>query len=124
MGYLRMISLVTITAIVLGLVSSPAWGETLTSTANAGLDKIDATDISLLKAERVERSPKVPLSPEVANRPRIETNVESSMVIPDGFMLVEGDMIVPENYYEHDEQRGVYQTNFWPGGCDTVRIRW
>lgn len=33
--------------------------------------------------------------------------------VPDGYMIIEGDIVVPENFYT---QRGTYATNLWPGG--------
>ncbi len=119
MSNMRTILLVAITAITTWWITSPASAEKPAPTVNAEPEaRYDPAelDTGLVKVEPVKQISKAPLSPEVAARPPIEINDESSMNIPEGFMLVEGDMIVPENYYEQVGQRGVYKTNFWPGG--------
>ncbi len=39
---------------------------------------------------------------------------EVSREVPPGYMIIEGDMIVPEDFYS--PLRGTYATNLWPGG--------
>ncbi len=36
--------------------------------------------------------------------------------IPVGYMMIEGDIVVPENFYEMEGVRAGYGTIFWPGG--------
>lgn len=57
--------------------------------------------------------------------PAVEPNIEviDGMVlidgVPEGYMLIEEDIIVPEDFYT---SRAVYSTNTWPGGIVPFRF--
>jgi hypothetical protein len=36
--------------------------------------------------------------------------------IPEGYMIIEGDIVVPEDFFETQGTRGTFDTNLWPGG--------
>jgi hypothetical protein len=73
-----------------------------------------------LTAEEVELLATAPeLDPEVAARPRLglgETIDGQPIPVRDGFVLLEGDILVPEGFDDGDPLRGTYANNLWPGG--------
>jgi hypothetical protein len=36
--------------------------------------------------------------------------------VPEGYMIIEGDIIVPEDFFEQGVSAATYATNLWPGG--------
>jgi len=36
--------------------------------------------------------------------------------IPEGYMIIEGDIVVPEDFFDTKNARGTYDTDLWPGG--------
>jgi hypothetical protein len=50
--------------------------------------------------------------------------------VPEGYMLIEGDIIVPSNYYENLDKQAWVENKWWPGGVipyefdDNVQPQW
>jgi len=59
-------------------------------------------------------------APLAEDRPGREANWPPNHGIPEGHMVIQGDIIVPVDYYEQKEKgpgiQGCFDTSWWPGG--------
>ncbi len=109
--------LTTLASIIVGLFFHyAALGQINESESIESNQTDDLSQSTVTKSEETLAERIYVLPPDVQSRPWIEENDESSMSIPEGFMLIEGDMIVPDDYYEVSGQRGAFESNLWPNG--------
>ncbi|UCC31342.1 MAG: hypothetical protein JSU86_03515 [Phycisphaerales bacterium] len=56
----------------------------------------------------------------LAETPRAESEDDGTFApvdsIPEGYMIIEGDIVVPEDFFDTRGARATYDTDLWPGG--------
>ena len=70
--------------------------------------------VSAVSAQQISQAQPRPAGTEPTPTPR--PTPDGSGGIPDGHMIIEGDIIVPVDFYERVSIQAVWATNLWPNG--------